>query len=152
MGYIMKSTKRPTGNMPYLFDDFFTKDFFGINPGSFTQRAASPAVNIKETDGDFQLEVSAPGMKKDDFVLELDKNMLTISAEFKNEKEDKDETGDYTRREFNYSSFSRSFTLPEDKVNEEKIEATYMDGILYVTLPKKEVELVKEQKKLISVA
>ena len=67
----MKSTKRPTGNMPYLFDDFFTKDFFGINPGSFTQRAASPAVNIKETDGDFQLEVSAPGMKKDDFVLEF---------------------------------------------------------------------------------
>ena len=148
----MKSTRKPVGSVPHLFDDFFTKDFFGIAPGVFNQRAASPAVNIKETESDFQLEVSAPGMKKDDFVLELDKNMLTISAEFKDEKEEKDEKGQYTRREFNYSSFSRSFTLPEDKVNEEKIGATYKDGILHVTLPKKEVELVQEKKKLISVA
>jgi HSP20 family protein len=90
-------------------------------------------------------------MKKDDFKIEVENNMLTVSAEMSNEKEEKNESGEYTRREFNYSSFSRSFTLPEEKVNEEEIAATYSDGVLNLTLPKKEVELVKEQKKLISV-
>ena len=141
--------KRP--GFPSLFDDFFHNDLFNLGSGELMKRAASPAVNIKETDKDFQLEVSAPGMNKEDFHLELDNNMLTISAEVKNDAEEKDKDGRYTRREFSYSNFSRSFTLPEDKVKEEEIEAVYSDGVLHIVLPKMEEQPVIEQKKLISV-
>ncbi len=141
--------RRPV--FPSLFDDFFNNDLFNLSSGELTKRAASPAVNIKETDNDFQLEVSAPGMNKEDFKIELDNNMLTISAETKSESSDKDEAGSYTRREFSYSSFSRSFTLPEDKVKEEEINASYTDGILHITLPKMEAKPVIEQKKMIEV-
>jgi HSP20 family protein len=150
MGYIMKHTRRPQRSVS-LFDDFFTRDVFNLGGELPALRTATPAVNIKETDKDFQLEVFAPGMKKEDFILELENNMLTVSAEISDEKKEKDESGEYTRREFNYSSFSRSFTLPEEKVKEEGIAALYNDGVLHVTLPKKEVELVKEQRKSISV-
>ncbi len=96
-----------------------------------------PAVNIKEENDKFVLEMAAPGLKKDDFNINLDNYVLTISSEKKEEaKEDKD---NYTRREFLYTSFSRSFTLPKT-VDIDKIKADYKNGILTVTLPKKEEE------------
>ena len=94
-------------------------------------------MNISENESGFQLDLAVPGMKKDDFKIELDNNILTISAEVKNEKEETNENG-YSRREFSTSSFSRSFTLPENKVSENSIKANYENGVLSVSLPKKE--------------
>ncbi len=96
-----------------------------------------PAVNIKEENDKFVLEMAAPGMKKDDFQINLDNYQLTISSEKKEEKKEKDDN--YTRREFLYSSFSRSFTLPKS-IDVEKIKADYKNGILNIVLPKKEEE------------
>jgi HSP20 family protein len=94
-----------------------------------------PAVNVKENEGSFQIEVAAPGLKKEDFKLSLHENRLTITAKQEENKEEK--TENYTRQEFNYTSFQRTFTLPKN-VDGEKIEAAYTDGILHVGLPKKE--------------
>ena len=132
---------RRNGNLfnsfPFMFnDDFFTKDLFNWGLSNNSQTGTTiPAVNIKETPDAFEVEMAAPGMTKDDFKIELDGNMLTISSEKEDSKESKD--AKYTRKEYSYSSFSRSFTLPEE-VNQEKIEANYQDGVLHVTLPKKE--------------
>jgi HSP20 family protein len=150
MTYTVSKRKRP--GFSSLFDEFLTKDFLNLSNEGVGSRAVNPAVNIKETEKDFQLEVSAAGMNKEDFKLELDNNMLTVSAERKNEGNTNDEKGKYTRREFSYSSFSRSFTLPDNKVNEEAVNASYADGILHITLPKMEDEPIPEKKKLISVA
>lgn len=94
-----------------------------------------PAVNVKESENGFQIEVAAPGLKKEDFKLSLHENRLTISA--KQEKKSEEKTEKYTRQEFNYTSFQRTFTLPKN-VDGDKIEATYAEGILHVGLPKKE--------------
>ncbi|PWK28617.1 HSP20 family protein [Arcicella aurantiaca] len=94
-----------------------------------------PAVNVKESENGFQIEVAAPGLKKEDFKLSLHENRLTISA--KQEENSEEKTEKYTRQEFNYTSFQRTFTLPKN-VDGDKIEATYADGILHVGLPKKE--------------
>jgi len=94
-----------------------------------------PAVNIVESKEDYRIEVAAPGLNKDDFKINLENNVLTVSSE----KEDKHEENDekVMRREFSYSSFSRSFTLPQT-VNSEKIKASHKDGILQVIIPKKD--------------
>ncbi len=92
-----------------------------------------PQVNIQEREDDFQIDVAAPGMKKDDFNVTVDNNMLTINAQ----KQEEADGQDYSRREFNYQSFSRSFTLPES-VKAEDIAAKYEDGILKLTVPKRE--------------
>ncbi|MFY7826716.1 MAG: Hsp20/alpha crystallin family protein [Flectobacillus sp.] len=94
-----------------------------------------PAVNVKESETGFEIEVAAPGLKKENFKLSLHENRLTISAAQEQQQEEKTEK--YTRQEFNYSQFQRTFTLPKN-VDGEKIEATYTDGILHVGLPKKE--------------
>lgn len=94
-----------------------------------------PAVNIFETENDFQLEVAVPGLKKEDFKLNLEKNVLNISAEVKNESTDENKR--ISRKEFSFSSFTRAFTLPQT-VDFNSIEATYVDGILKITLAKKE--------------
>jgi len=96
-----------------------------------------PAVNIKEEKDRFLLEMAAPGMNKEDFKLNLDNYQLTIAVEHRDEKKEKEEN--YTRREFVYSSFSRSFTLPKT-IDIEKIKGDYKNGILRVDLPKKEEE------------
>ena len=96
-----------------------------------------PAVNIKEENDKFVLEMAAPGLKKDDFKINLDNYQLTISAETKDEKKEKEDN--YTRREFIYNSFSRSFTLPKT-IDIEKIKADYKNGVLNLVLPKKEEE------------
>ncbi len=94
-----------------------------------------PAVNIVENNNDYKVTVAAPGLKKSDFKIDVDGNVLNISAETEEKKKEKEEK--YTREEYNYSSFSRSFTLPDD-VSKEKIEASYADGVLKLILPKKE--------------
>lgn len=125
----------PTGLTGSFFDDFFKAEFPEWSRRNFAaENATLPAINVKETDDDFQLEVAAPGMNKKDFTLELVKNVLTISA--KKELSKKENDNGYTRKEFSYSSFQRAFTLPNTVLGE-KISAKYTDGILYVTLPKK---------------
>src|SRR5688500_3573445 len=107
--------------MTNLFDDFFANDGrnWGINNYSATNTTL-PAVNIKETGDNFEVEMAAPGMNKDDFRIELDGNQLTISSERQIQNEDKE--GDrYTRREFSYQSFQRVFQLPKDVVDSDKI-------------------------------
>ena len=128
---------------PTLFDDFFRPWNEWFDNGSVMNRSLNiPAVNITENKDHFNVSLAVPGMKKDDFNIDIEGNMLTISCEKEEKKEEKDKK--YTRKEFNYSSFSRSFTLPED-VNKEKIEAHYEDGVLKMNLPKKE-----EAKKLMA--
>ena len=133
------STKALTkvGMLPTVFDDFFKpwNEWFD-NGGSFMGRMMTvPAVNIVEDKNDYKVSLAVPGMKKDDFNIDVEGNMLTISSEKEESKEEKDEK--YNRKEYSYSSFSRSFTLPEE-VNKEKIEAKYEDGLLKLMLPKKE--------------
>jgi HSP20 family protein len=123
--------------MPTLFDEFFKpwNEWFD-NGGNFWNRSLTmPPVNITETKDDYQVSVAVPGMKKDDFKIDVDGNILTISSTTEETKEEKDKR--YTRKEYSYSSFSRSFTLPEE-VNKEKIEARYDEGVLKLTLPRKE--------------
>lgn len=121
--------------IPNWMDNFFRDDDFFAN--RWTREMTVPAVNVQETEKEFRLEVAAPGMKKEDFKLEVKEGMLYISAETKEEKEMKEEG--YTRKEFNYHSFSRSFWLPEN-VKSDDIKATYKDGILNLVLPKAKVE------------
>jgi HSP20 family protein len=131
--------------MPNWIDNFFRDDDFFAN--NWQRELSIPAVNVKETDAAFELEVAAPGMKKDDFKIEIKDGNLVISAETKEEKEEKGKN--FTRREFNFSSFNRSFWLPEN-VKPGEVKATYKEGILYLSLPKIKVEK-KEPAKLIEV-
>lgn len=115
------------------FDDFWGKDSFNA-----VQLGTSvPAVNITDDGNAFKIELAAPGLKKEDFKVSLDHKVLTISAEHKEEKEEKSE-GKVTRREYSFSSFKRSFALP-DNVQVENIEANYVDGVLRLNVPKKEI-------------
>lgn len=135
----MSLTKWNNGhNMTNLFDDFFTRDFlnWGLANNS-TTNTTIPAVNIKETPENFAVEMAAPGMKKEDFRIELDGNNLTISSEWQNQADEK-EGERYTRREFSYQSFQRTFTLPRNVVDGDKIEAKYENGVLRLLIPKRE--------------
>jgi HSP20 family protein len=132
-----KSLIRTRDLFPTLYDDFFKpwNDWFD-NGGIYTGKVMTvPAVNIAESKDDYQISVAAPGMKKNDFNISVEGNILTISSEKEENKEEKDDR--HTRREYNYSSFSRSFTLP-DEVVQDKIDASYVEGVLKLSLPKKE--------------
>ena len=144
----MKLVKRNADwGLPTLWEDLFNNDVF--NFPSFVARGTTvPAVNISETDNDYTVEMAVPGMKKSDFNINLDHNLLTISSEQQEEKEEKDKN--FTKKEFSYRSFERSFTLPET-VDQEKISAKYTDGVLKVVLPKKE-EAKAQPSKLIKVS
>jgi HSP20 family protein len=130
----MKLIKRVDGLLPAMWDNFSYDDWF-VKPDRFNSGTGLPAVNILETDNDFQLQLAVPGMKKSDFKIDVDNNVLTISSEEKSEVENTETN--YTRREFYYNSFKRSFTLPET-VNNDKIVAKYKDGVLSILIPKKE--------------
>lgn len=149
MGTLVKSNGSLFPSMsPSFFDDFFTMDLFNwSNTNSLTNQL--PAVNIKETGNTYELEVVAPGMTKEDFHVELDNNVLLISAQKESQNEEKDEDGKYTRKEFNYQSFKRSFTLPDSMVEGDKISAKYSDGILHITVPKTEEAKVKPPKQIL---
>ncbi|HVW13177.1 MAG TPA: Hsp20/alpha crystallin family protein [Mucilaginibacter sp.] len=116
---------------------WFSDVFDSIFNDSLNNRFVSkiPAVNIAETEGEFQIELAAPGLKKDDFKISLDKNVLSVSAEKKSENID--ENKKYSKREYSYSSFVRSFTLPET-ADAARIEAEYTDGVLKLNVAKKD--------------
>ena len=136
----MTLVKRNNGlfDLPSIFDDFITRSWFdGSNDQLANNGGTVPAVNVKENENHFTVEMAAPGLGKDDFKIELNDDVLTISSEKENKVEEKDENGRYTRREFSYSSFRRSFTLPEI-ADDEKIEAKYENGVLNLIIPKKE--------------
>ncbi len=130
-----------------LVNDFFNNDLTDWSNRHFSDTNTTlPAVNIKENNDAFVVEMAAPGMKKDDFKIELNNDLLTISSEKKDEKESK-EGETYTRREYSYQSFSRSFTLP-NTANAEKISAKYNDGVLLVEIQKKEEAKPKPAKQI----
>ena len=128
-------------------DDFFTR---GLNWGlsNFTEaNSTMPAVNIRETDNAYEVQMASPGMRKQDFKIELENNILTISSE-KTEEREEDGKEKYSRKEFSYESFQRSFNLPKEVVDEDKIEAHYKDGVLHLTIPKKEKARQRLAKKI----
>jgi HSP20 family protein len=132
-----------------LLNDFFTEDWLDSSLGNWRSSGTTlPAVNVKETNDDFLIEVAAPGMRRDDFKVELDSNVLTISSQMEDSKEEMDKNGRYTRKEFSYQSFQRSFSLPESKVEGGKISAKYTDGILHVTVPKRDEAKVKPARQI----
>lgn len=134
----MKLIRR--SNFPTFFNDFFRDDFLNTE---LPRHTAVPAVNVKENDESFDLELAAPGFNKGDFNVEVKDNTLTISSTQKERKEE-NEKGKYTRREFSFRSFRRMFHLPKT-VNKDAIKADYKDGILNVNIPKSEpVEDVKK--------
>jgi HSP20 family protein len=119
---------------PSNLNGFFNKDLFPeFNTPAFS--GSVPAVNVVESKEGFRIEVAAPGLQKSDFTLNLEKNQLTISAQKEQKSEENEEK--YTRREFKYTSFQRTFTLP-NSVDAEKVVANYSEGILSIALPKRE--------------
>ncbi|QEC52539.1 heat shock protein Hsp20 [Anseongella ginsenosidimutans] len=134
---LIRKQGRFSPTIPSVFDDFFDRELFNWGNNNFSSTSTTvPSVNIKENMDNFVVELAAPGMKKEDFEVSLDGNLLTISSQRRQEDE-KRESG-YTRREFSYQSFQRSFSLPKDVVDEDQIRATYKDGLLHLTIPKKE--------------
>lgn len=121
---------------------FFTPELLDTN-WDFSVKV--PSVNITEDEKEYKVELAAPGLEKKDFKISVENNMLIISSE--KEEEKKEEKKNYTRKEFSYSSFSRSFQLPED-VLADKIDAKYENGVLKLSVPKKEVTVAKAKKEI----
>lgn len=128
---------------PSLVNDWLTNDW--LQPYSFENKQL-PAVNIQEMDQAFLVELVAPGLKKEDLQVEVEKDVLSIASEAEGKTE---ETGRYTRKEYNFASFRRTFSIPES-VDSKKIDALYSEGVLTVTLPKRK-EAVQEPKKSIRI-
>jgi len=134
----MTLVKFGNGQKNYAVNPFFNDVFDSILNDTFlgdklTSRV--PAVNITENENEFHIELAAPGLKKEDFKISLDKNVLSVSADKK--AENVEEGKKYSKREYNYTSFVRSFTLPET-VDHSKIDAEYTDGILKLNVAKRE--------------
>lgn len=123
---------KPTA-VPSVFGDFFEPWNDWFSDARLSKALTVPKVNITEDEDKYNVAMAVPGMKKSDFKITVDKDVLSISSETSAEKEEKEDK--FTRREYNYSSFARSFALPEH-VAKDKIEATYVDGELKVVLPK----------------
>lgn len=130
--------------LPGFMDELFGRDYL---PSFFesNQQYNIPSVNVIENDDEFVIDVAAPGLDKKDFNIEIDNGLLTISSEKKTDHEEKD--GKILRREFNYASFKRTFSLP-DSVNEDKIKANHKDGILHLSIPKKDEAKVKPAREI----
>jgi HSP20 family protein len=145
MSLVKRENYQPTWSN--LFNDFLNRDWFDWNNQNYSlTNTTIPSVNIKETGDDFEVEMAAPGMKKQDFKIELNNNVLTISSEKQEENETK-EGKNVTRREFSYQSFSRSFALPAI-VETDKITAKYENGLLKLNIPKKEEAKPKPMKQI----
>ncbi len=141
------STRKPFSGLTSTFNDFFEPWSEWFQDGVMGKQLSLPKCNITEDKSSYGLELAAPGLHKGDFKISVDGNILTVSSQKEENKEEKKDQ--YTRREYNYSSFSRSFTLPEE-VEQDKIEATYDGGILKLTLPKN-TQAGKADRKTISV-
>lgn len=140
----MNLIRKQSPFFPSLIDDFINTDW-NIKSPNFS--STMPAVNIKELDTQFEIELAVPGLQKDNFEIEVEDGILSISAS--QEEEQLNEKGKFTRREFSYNSFRRSFTLP-DSVDSAKIDAHYKEGVLQVLLPKYK-EAQPQPKKLIKI-
>jgi len=134
--------KSHSNYLPSLVSDFWGEDLF---PSFERERSLTPAVNIIEDNHDFKVEIAAPGLCKGDFKVHVEKNVLEISAE--KETEEVTENKRYLRKEFNYSEFKRTFSLPSS-VDTEKIKASHKDGVLTVEIPKKDEAIVKPRKQI----
>jgi HSP20 family protein len=150
----MTLTKRNgnySNSLPGLLDDFFTKDLFDWNNSNFSNAGSTlPAVNVKETPESFEVEMAAPGMNKEDFKVELNNNILTISSEKEYENQ-QNESEKYSRKEFSYQSFQRSFHLSKEAVDADNIEAKYENGVLRLRIPKRE-EVKQKPSRLINIS
>lgn len=140
-----KRTGKEQGNLPTFFSSYWNNDFLK----NFFDGGV-PATNVKENDKQFIIDVSTPGMDKGNIKVEVDKNVLKISAEKKTETEEKDENEKVLRHEFGYSSFSRSFTIPEG-IDTDNITASQENGVLQIILPK-EQEAKEDKVKQIDIA
>lgn len=140
-----KKTGKEQGNLPTFFSSYWNNDFLK----NFFDGGV-PATNVKENDKQFIIDVSTPGMDKGNIKVEVDKNVLKISAEKKTETEEKDENEKVLRHEFGYSSFSRSFTIPEG-IDTDNITASQENGVLQIILPK-EQEAKEDKVKQIDIA
>ena len=142
----MTLVKFANGPKNRVVNPFFGDVFDSILNDSFLSDKLSsrvPAVNIAETENNFQIDLAAPGLKKEDFKINLDKNVLTVSADKKTENVE--EGKKFSKREYSYSSFVRSFTLPES-ADDSQIDASYTDGILRIDIAKREeAKLVRRQ-------
>ena len=141
------ATRSQAASSPKVFDPFdrlFGNSFLDILSPDVTSTV--PSVNIKEKENEYCVEMAVPGMKKEDFNIELEENVMTISCEKESENEEKEE-GDFSRREYNYSSFSRSFTLPKN-ANGDQVTARYEDGMLHVNIAKQEPKPENKGKKI----
>ena len=134
--------KRHSNYLPTLVSDFWGENLF---PGFEQDWSLTPAVNIIEGDQDFRVEVAAPGIHKEDFKVHVEKNILEISAEKKDEQVTEDIK--YLRKEFSYSEFKRTFSLPS-RVEAEKIKATHKNGVLTVEIPKRDEAKVNPRKQI----
>ena len=147
----METLVKKNGSFPVVktfFDDFFTKDLFDWTDKNFAALGSNiPSANLKETDTKLEVELAAPGMKKEDFKIEIEDNVLTISSEKEEEHEESRKKDHYVRKEFSYSSFFRSFYLPES-ADENKVEASYKDGVLRVSINKKEGSKTKTSRRI----
>jgi HSP20 family protein len=148
---LAKRNNNLMSSLPGLFDDFFTKDLFDWNNSNYSMSGTTiPAVNVKETADSFEVEMAAPGMTKDDFKVELNNNVLTISSEKKHENEEKDGER-FTRKEFSYQTFQRSFQLSKEAVDADNIQAKYDNGVLRLVIPKRE-EVKQKPARLINIS
>jgi len=138
----MSIIKRNDIMFPSLMSELLRPDWFG---GMENGKRQLPAVNIKDNEKEFELELSVPGRSKEDFKIEVNENVLTVSAE--NKFDTTEEKENYTRREFGFTAFKRAFTLPET-IDEDAIGARYENGLLKFTLPKKEEALPKPKRKI----
>ncbi len=138
----MTPAKHSQNWLPGIFNDFFGNEWIAKSNSS------APAVNIIENDKEYEVEIAAPGLTKDDFSVRIDDNdHLIITVENKKENEEKDKKGKFLRREFSYSQFRQTLVLPEN-INKNGIEAKQENGILSVTIPKKALPESKEPKQI----
>ena len=137
--------------MPSIFSNFFDMDrFFEPFPfGSGMMSGRIPAANVSENDREYRIELAVPGMTREDLKINIENNVLSVSGEKKDEK--KEETDRYTRREYSYNSFARSFQLPEH-VKSEEINAAYRDGVLTLNIPQKEGQQTGNNRREISIS
>lgn len=124
---------------------FFSPRLFDFDGDGFDFPKRVPSVNITENEKEFSIEMAAPGLEKKDFKVEVENGVLCISSE--KEEENNEQKKNYTRREYHYNSFSRSFTLPDNSLPD-KINAKYENGVLNITLPKKELTVSKPAKEI----
>lgn len=150
MNLIKRNANQQSGLSRMFFDDVFGRELFNWENKNFSTTSTTlPSVNIKETADHYEVEVAAPGLDKNDFKVTLDGNLLTISSEKENKQTFEQEN--FTRREFSYQSFQRSFELPKNVVDEENISARYENGLLYLSIPKKE-EAKQKPPRMIEIA